>query len=55
MDIIHHKQLSNILKNKIKEARFYHWYSYSGDFITKSEKFDLEWAKSIKDNYEKYL
>ena len=43
------------LIRKIKEARFYHWYSYSSGFITKPEKFDLEWAKSIKDNYEKYL
>jgi hypothetical protein len=37
------------------KRRGYHWYSYSGGFITKPEKFDLEWAKSIKDNYEKYL
>ena len=37
------------------KRRGYHWYSYSGGFITKPEKFDLEWAKSIKNNYEKYL
>ena len=37
------------------KRRGYHWYSYSGGFITKPEKFDLEWAKSIKENYEKYL
>ena len=38
------------------KRRGYHWYSYDGGgFITKPEKFDLDWAKSIKDNYEKYL
>lgn len=38
------------------KRRGYHWYSYNGGgFITKPEKFDLEWAKSIKTNYEKYL
>ncbi len=37
------------------KRRGFHWYSYGGGFITKPDKFDLEWAKNIQNQYVKYL
>lgn len=31
------------------------WYSFGDCFVCKPERFDLEWAKGIKERYEKYL
>lgn len=37
------------------KKRGFTWYSYKECFICKPERFDLEWAKNIKNQYEKYL
>lgn len=37
------------------KKRGYTWYSFGDCFICKPERFDLEWAKGIKTQYEKYL
>ncbi len=37
------------------KKRGYTWYSYGGCWICRPEKFDIEWAKNISKQYEKYL
>lgn len=37
------------------KKRGFTWYSYKECFICKPERFDLEWAKAISQNYPKYL
>ena len=37
------------------KKRGYTWYSYEGCWICRPEKFDIEWAKNISKQYEKYL
>ncbi len=37
------------------KRRGFIWYSFGDCFICKPERFDLEWAKGIKTQYEKYL
>ncbi len=42
------------LKYALK-SRGYVWYSFENCFLIKPEKFDLEWAKNISNQYKKYL
>ncbi len=37
------------------KKRGYTWYSYKECFICKPERFDLEWAKSLSEQYKKYI
>lgn len=37
------------------KKRGFTWYTFKDCFICKPERFDLEWAKSISEKYEKYI